>query len=146
MGGKRPMGVMGWVMGEIPSEPFRFLLQIVPRGALPTKLPDNALGPKLAIPAWVRAGLAVLETLPAIPHFHLFAPDAGLTVRVVAALHMDLFLPWEVRYLRMYHRCPLRKIGNDRGRQRTRVGTAGSTTGTDLHLPPPTARAPSNVL
>jgi hypothetical protein len=70
------------------SFPFGFSFQPLFLVALLAEFPDDALGAKFAVPARVRARLAVLQAFPAIADLHLLAFDIGLSVCVKATLHV----------------------------------------------------------
>jgi hypothetical protein len=55
-------------------------------GLFAAELPDDAALAEFAVEAGVGAGLTVVQALLAVGHLHFLADDAGVPVRVMAAL------------------------------------------------------------
>jgi hypothetical protein len=55
--------------------------------ALFAQLPDDTLGPELAVTTRVCAGLTVIEAFLTIPDFHLAALYGSIPIRMMTAFH-----------------------------------------------------------
>jgi hypothetical protein len=64
-------------------------LEFVAFFTLFAQFPNNALRAKLAVGAWIGAGLAVVQALFAIADHHFLAAYLCLAFRVVAAVHLE---------------------------------------------------------
>lgn len=67
-----------------PRFPLLFLTSLF--GILAAEFPDDAAGAEFAVEARIGAGPAGVQAFLAVADFHFLADDAGVPVRVMAAL------------------------------------------------------------